>query len=166
VGSEMVWRNSTGEASFYSGEGVMRGMLGSSMATTFWEAKGQGKDVELFTRSGRVRRASWRRKWWTGACGRRRRPCSTMAKVVDEGDGDRARGRERSCLAASWCRGDATGERRGQTEDGGDGTRWCTGVSRDVPVHALARLGVVGTSCSGQCQALLGQWHARAGLGE
>jgi hypothetical protein len=31
------------------------------------------------------------------------------AEVVDEDDGDRARGSERACLARCWCRGDALG---------------------------------------------------------
>jgi hypothetical protein len=37
--------------------------------------------------------------------------CGTVAEVIDVGDGDRAGELERRCLAASWCRGDATGER-------------------------------------------------------
>jgi hypothetical protein len=39
------------------------------------------------------------------------------AEVVDEGDDDRARERERACLARCWCRGDAMGRGRGQWKD-------------------------------------------------
>jgi hypothetical protein len=40
----------------------------------------------------------------------------TVADGVDDGDGDRAWGREGGCLACSWCRGDAQGGSRGQGE--------------------------------------------------
>jgi hypothetical protein len=33
----------------------------------------------------------------------------TVADVCDDGDGDKARGREGECLACSWSRGDAQG---------------------------------------------------------
>jgi hypothetical protein len=61
--------------------------------------------------------------------------CGTVADVVDERDGDRAREREWRCLACSWCRGDAQGGRGWRGEDGGDGSSACSGVSV-VGIHA------------------------------
>jgi hypothetical protein len=50
------------------------------------------------------------------------------------------------------------GERRGREEDGVNGARRCSVVSRDMLVHSLARLGIVATSCSRRCVRLLSQW--------
>jgi hypothetical protein len=36
----------------------------------------------------------------------------------------------------------------------------CSSVPVDMAVHALASLGDMGTSCAGQCKALLGRWLA------
>jgi hypothetical protein len=70
--------------------------------------------------------------------------CGTMAEGDDVGDGDKAGEQERRCLAASWCRGYATGGERGQGEDEVGGATSRTGVSSGMSTHALARRGCHG----------------------
>jgi hypothetical protein len=79
----------------------------------------------------------------------------TGADGVDHGVGYSAWGIQWGCLAASWCVGESVGERREGEEDDSDEAQWCPGASRDVPVHALARLGVVTMSWPGRCLLLL-----------
>jgi hypothetical protein len=74
---------------------------------------------------------------------------------VDEDIGYSAWGIQWWCLVASWCVGESVGERREGGEDDSDEAQRCPGASRDVPVHALAHLGVVTMSWPGRFLLLL-----------
>jgi hypothetical protein len=73
--------------------------------------KGQGEDGVRLLASWRSSSACWRREKGDGMARVASVSVTGTAEIIDEDDGDRARGRERACLAASWCLGDATGER-------------------------------------------------------
>jgi hypothetical protein len=68
------------------------------------------------------------RKWRSNAMRSVTCSGSTVANGIDDGDGDRARGREIGCLACCWCRGDARGRSEGQGKDGVDGATSCSGT--------------------------------------
>jgi hypothetical protein len=84
-------KNWSGEASIYSGRGVLRGFTVASMAMALWAAKGQGEDGVWLLASWRSSSACWRREKWTGWLGRLqrlsrvRRKSSTTTTVTGNG---------------------------------------------------------------------------------
>jgi hypothetical protein len=86
-----VWRMRVGVRFIYSGRRVLRGTGMAMVATVLQQLKGVGEVLGLDSVVWGSLRASWRSRRWTGACGRRQCPRSTVAEDVDEDDGDRAR---------------------------------------------------------------------------
>jgi hypothetical protein len=106
-----VWRLSTGERSFYSeregagGHGHGDGGGGATGDEGARRGRREVAGIMAILECVRAQRKG------DGMARDASASVTGPAEVVDEDDGDRARGRERACLAASWCLGDATGER-------------------------------------------------------